>query len=178
VVSIGNGVVRWACSSGGISHANAPIDAVAECPLFEERLAERVRVAREVATHTAQSFQGHSSLPNGLRTIRCTPGRAKEVLGGSIDQTAQAITEGREAVQGLRASTVGAMTAPGHPRLSENSSRPKQDSATSVGLHVQVEGMPQNLHPIVRDEIYQVASEALRNAFRHARATDRSGIPL
>ncbi|MEA3139780.1 MAG: hypothetical protein QOK23_1949, partial [Gammaproteobacteria bacterium] len=29
---------------------------------------------------------------------------------------------------------------------------------------------PRNLHPIVRDEIYRIASEALRNAFRHAEA--------
>jgi signal transduction histidine kinase len=27
------------------------------------------------------------------------------------------------------------------------------------------------LHPIVRDEIYKIAAEALRNAFRHAQAT-------
>jgi signal transduction histidine kinase len=37
-------------------------------------------------------------------------------------------------------------------------------------LHVGVEGTPRNLHPIVRDEIYRIASEALRNAFRHAEA--------
>ncbi len=31
-----------------------------------------------------------------------------------------------------------------------------------------VEGTPRTLHPIVRDEIYRIGSEALRNAFRHA----------
>jgi signal transduction histidine kinase len=35
---------------------------------------------------------------------------------------------------------------------------------------VEVEGTPRNLHPIVRDEIYRIASEALHNAFRHAKA--------
>ena len=29
---------------------------------------------------------------------------------------------------------------------------------------------PRDLHPIVRDEIYKIAAEALRNAFRHAQA--------
>ena len=43
-------------------------------------------------------------------------------------------------------------------------------NAASVGLHVAVEGTPRNLRPIVRDEIYRIASEALRNAFRHAEA--------
>jgi signal transduction histidine kinase len=33
-----------------------------------------------------------------------------------------------------------------------------------------VEGTPRALHPIVRDEIYRIAGEALRNAFRHAEA--------
>ena len=33
-----------------------------------------------------------------------------------------------------------------------------------------VEGTPQNLHPILRDEVYRLAVEALRNAFRHAAA--------
>ena len=35
---------------------------------------------------------------------------------------------------------------------------------------VAVEGEPRDLHPIVRDEIYKLAGEALRNAFRHAHA--------
>jgi len=33
-----------------------------------------------------------------------------------------------------------------------------------------VEGTPRNLHPILRDEVYRIAAEALRNAFRHAQA--------
>jgi signal transduction histidine kinase len=35
---------------------------------------------------------------------------------------------------------------------------------------VAVEGTARNLHPILRDEIYRIAGEALRNAFRHAHA--------
>jgi signal transduction histidine kinase len=33
-----------------------------------------------------------------------------------------------------------------------------------------VEGTPRNLHPILRDEVYRIAGETLRNAFRHAQA--------
>jgi signal transduction histidine kinase len=36
---------------------------------------------------------------------------------------------------------------------------------------VAVDGATRDLHPIVRDEIYKIAAEALRNAFRHAHAT-------
>jgi signal transduction histidine kinase/ligand-binding sensor domain-containing protein len=138
---------------------------------FEERLAERVRVGRELHDTLLQSFQGLLlRFQTAYALFDTRPADAKEVLGSSIDQTAQAITEGREAVQGLRASTVEsndlaqAITTLGEQLAAEAS------SATSVGLHVGVEGTPRNLHPIVRDEIYRVASEALRNAFRHAQA--------
>jgi signal transduction histidine kinase len=40
----------------------------------------------------------------------------------------------------------------------------------TVAFRVEVEGMPRNLHPILRDEVYRIAVEALRNAFRHAQA--------
>jgi signal transduction histidine kinase len=35
---------------------------------------------------------------------------------------------------------------------------------------VEVEGTPQNLHAILRDEVYRIAGEAMRNAFKHAQA--------
>jgi len=35
---------------------------------------------------------------------------------------------------------------------------------------VAVEGTPRNLHPILRDEVYRIAGEAMRNAFSHAQA--------
>jgi signal transduction histidine kinase len=37
-------------------------------------------------------------------------------------------------------------------------------------LEVEVEGTPQRLHPILRDETYRIAGEAMRNAFKHAQA--------
>ena len=37
-------------------------------------------------------------------------------------------------------------------------------------FQVEVEGTPRNLQPILRDEVYRLAGEALRNAFWHAQA--------
>ena len=37
-------------------------------------------------------------------------------------------------------------------------------------VDVAVEDIPRDLRPIVRDNTYQIAAEALRNAFRHAQA--------
>ena len=33
-----------------------------------------------------------------------------------------------------------------------------------------MKGPPRDLHPIIRDELYRITREALRNAFTHARA--------
>ena len=138
---------------------------------LEERVGERTRIARDLHDTLLQNFQGLLlRFQTVLALCETRPAEAKEVLRSSIDQTAQAITEGREAVQGLRASTLEsndlaqAITTLGEQLAADAS------SATSVELLVKVEGTSRNLHPIVRDEIYRVASEALRNAFRHAEA--------
>jgi signal transduction histidine kinase len=41
-------------------------------------------------------------------------------------------------------------------------------NADAPVVHVKVEGAPRDLHPVARDEIYRIAGEGLRNAFRHA----------
>jgi signal transduction histidine kinase len=95
---------------------------------------------------------------------------AKEKLGSAIEQAAAAITEGRDAVQGLRDSTVqGNDLALAISTLGEELAT---DSAKHrpVAFRVAVEGEARNLHPILRDDVYKIAAEALRNAFRHSRA--------
>jgi signal transduction histidine kinase len=92
-------------------------------------------------------------------------------LDKTIDQAAAAVTEGRDAVEGLRASTVQtndlarAIDALGK----ELAADPAMQDVPA--FRVTVEGASRDLHPILRDEIYRVASEALRNAFHHAAAS-------
>ena len=137
---------------------------------LEARVGERTRIARELHDTLLQGFQGlllrfqtvAAMLPN-------RPDEAKQVAVSAVDQAAQAITEGRRAVQGLRASidetndfatelrTAGELAA-------------AETGNESVVLRVEVEGSPRTLHPIVRDDVYRIACEALRNAFRHAQA--------
>jgi signal transduction histidine kinase len=45
-----------------------------------------------------------------------------------------------------------------------------ESNSNRVESFVEVEGTPRDIHPILRDEIYRIAGEALRNAFRHAQA--------
>jgi signal transduction histidine kinase len=70
----------------------------------------------------------------------------------------------------LRASTLErndlaqAIRTVGNELADDGSGQPAFD------FQVVVEGDPRELHPIVRDEIYKIAAEALRNSYRHAAA--------
>ena len=93
---------------------------------------------------------------------------AKKKLGSAIEQAADAITEGRDAVQGLHDSTVqGNDPALAISTLGEELAT-GSDKHPPVAFRVAVEGEARNIHPILRDEVYKIAAEALRNAFRHA----------
>ncbi len=137
----------------------------------EERVDERIRIARELHDTLLQSFHGLLLRFQGAYNLFPTrPDEAQKTLASAIDEAAQAITEGRYAIQGLRSSTVvtndlaRAISTLGEElRTSETS----QDSAV---FHVDVEGTPRELQPILRDEVYRIAGEALRNAFQHAQA--------
>jgi signal transduction histidine kinase/ligand-binding sensor domain-containing protein len=138
---------------------------------LEARVNERTRIARELHDTLLQSFQGlilRFQAATNLLPER--PVEAKQRFESAIDQAAQAITEGRDAVQGLRSSTVEtndlamAISALGEELAADGT------IADSALFRMAVEGTPRNLHPILRDEVYRIAGETLRNAFRHARA--------
>jgi signal transduction histidine kinase len=138
---------------------------------LEARIGERTRIARDLHDTLLQGFHG---LLLRFQTVSLLlperPIEAKEKLDSAIEQAASAITEGRDAVQGLRASTVErndlalAISTLGEELENDSSNhRP-------ATFRVSVEGQARDLHPILRDEIYKIAAEALRNAFHHAQA--------
>ena len=137
---------------------------------LNERVNERTRIARELHDTLLQSFHGLLlRFQTASYLLPERPAEAKEKLDGAIEYAAKAITEGRDAVQGLRSSTVErndlalAISALG----AEVEADP---SSVRPAFHVAVEGETREFHPVVRDEIYKIAAEALRNAFRHAHA--------
>ena len=138
---------------------------------FEERLSERTRIARELHDTLLQSFQAlmfHFQAVND----QLPPGKAKEALERVLDQADQAIIEGRDAIQNLRSSTTvtndlaQAMTA-----LGDELAGAHDGDKAAPTFRVSIEGRARDLHPILRDDIYRIAREALRNAFQHAQAS-------
>lgn len=96
--------------------------------------------------------------------------RAKEKLESAVDQAAQAIAEGRDAVQDLRSSTIETNDLATALTTLAGELAANETNQSAHAIDVQVEGVSRDLHPILRDEVYRVAAEALRNAFRHAQA--------
>ena len=137
---------------------------------LDARVNERTRIARELHDTLLQSVHGVLlRLQTVSQLMRERPMEAQEKLESTIDETAEAITEGRDAVQGLRESTVQsndlalAISTLGEELASDSTSQ-------RPGFRVAVEGEARDLHPILRDEIFRIAAEALRNAFQHAQA--------
>ncbi len=140
--------------------------------VFEERLAERMRIAQELHDTLLQSF--HALMLRFQAVSNLLPERpqqAKEQLEVAIDRAADALTESRDAVQKLRTRAVGssdlveALTRFGHELAEAHSA-----TAAEPSFRVLVEGSPRPINPIVRDELYRIGREAIGNAFRHAHA--------
>lgn len=133
---------------------------------FEERLAERTRIAEQLHDTLLQGFlsasmQLHVAVDN-------LPGdsAAKHSLGRVLELMRQVIDEGRIVLQGLRSSQAWSLN------LEQAFSQIGQelDIPDEIMFRVIVDGQPWPLHPVSRDEIYRIGREALTNAFRYSGA--------
>ena len=140
---------------------------------LEERVGERTRIARDLHDTLLQSFHGILlHFQTGINLLPEHPAEprtseARKTLEKAMHQAKHAIVEGREAIQGLRSSVVETNDlALAMRTLGEELT----DNSQSVAFQVHVEGTPRDLHPILRDEVYRITGEGIRNAFRHADA--------
>jgi len=138
---------------------------------LEARVGERTRIARELHDTLLQSFHGILlHLQTGINLLPERPVDAQKTFESAVDQAERAIIEGREAVQGLRTSTIERNDLALAIRTLGEELAAAETRSRRPEFTVQVEGAPRNLHPIVRDEVYRITGEAMRNAFRHADA--------
>jgi signal transduction histidine kinase/ligand-binding sensor domain-containing protein len=132
---------------------------------LDGRVEERTRIARDLHDTLLQSFHG---LMLRLQVVdeMLPPGKAKQELEETLETGDQTVVEARNAVHDLRSATAnmndlaGALRALGQELATGN----------SANIRLMIEGPRRELRPIIRDEIYRIAREALRNAFAHSGA--------
>ena len=140
---------------------------------FDERLAERTRVARELHDTFLQTVQASKLVADhALRAPEDSARmvRAMEQLSAWLGRATE---EGRAALNSLRASTVTRNDMANALRRAIEECRGENGAEISLI----VTGDSREMHPVVRDEVYRIAYEAIRNACLHSGA-DRIEISL
>ncbi len=153
------GVCAWAAYRLRVYHVSRQLNR-----RFEERLAERTRIAQELHDTLLQGFVSASMQLHVAADRLPADSPARQPLLRVLDLMGRVIEEGRNAVRGLRAA----------------SSTPEDLERAFLGIHeeltatdhadyrVIIEGKPRPLNPIIRDEVYRIGREALLNAFHHS----------
>jgi signal transduction histidine kinase len=132
---------------------------------FEERLAERMRIAQEL----------HDTLLQGVLSVSMQVHVAVDRLPADLPAKSQfdrilqlmgnVIEEGRNTLRGLRSSQSGPQDLEQAFCLIQQELAPQQ----KMDFRVIVEGASRPLQPLIRNEVYRIGREALANAFRHSR---------
>jgi signal transduction histidine kinase/ligand-binding sensor domain-containing protein len=140
---------------------------------FDERLAERTRVAREIHDTFLQTVQGSKLVADHALKDPANDARMARAMEQLSAWLGQATEEGRAALNSLRASTTE------RNDLAE-ALRRAIGECHSQGLgeiSFSVTGNSREMHPVVRDEIYRIGYEAIRNSCAHS-GGDRLNITL
>jgi signal transduction histidine kinase len=131
---------------------------------FEQRLAERIQVARDIHDTLLQTIQGCKLVTDDLLARAGEELPARNTVEKLSVWLGQAIQEGRLALSSLRSS------ATQQNDLAEAFLRAGEEcrSERAVAFELEVDGTARQLHPIVRDEVYRIGYEAIRNACTHS----------
>jgi signal transduction histidine kinase/streptogramin lyase len=134
---------------------------------FEERLAERTRIAQELHDTLLQGLLSASMQLHVANDRLAGNSPAKPLVGRVLELMGRVIEEGRNAVHGLRSPKSAS-------NLQEAFVEVRKDFPvkSQVGFRVIVEGTPRRLRPMIGDEVYRIGREALSNAFQHSHASD------
>jgi signal transduction histidine kinase len=137
----------------------------------EERINERTRIARDLHDTLLQTFQGVVlRFQAASLLLPDRPGDARQTLDTALDEAGQAITEARDAVQGLRGTATATALLPALVSQMGEDFAASHQRPRVPAFRVQVEGTLRLVVPAVRDEVARIVREALRNAFKHADA--------
>jgi len=132
---------------------------------FEERLAERTRIAQELHDTLLQGVIGASMQLDVALDQLPDDASVKPSLAHVLEVMRQVIDKGGDALQRLSSSASN-----GSLDLEQAFSRIRQELGNDdqTALSVTVEGRRRLVHPIIRDEVYRIGREALVNVLRHS----------
>jgi ligand-binding sensor domain-containing protein/signal transduction histidine kinase len=134
---------------------------------LEERVGERTRIARDLHDTFLQTIQGSKLVVDDALEPSTDPIRMRRAMQQLSVWLASAMQEGRAALNSLRTATTQTND------LAEALRRVTVDGLipSSMAVTFSVVGDAKEMHPIVRDEIYRIGYEAIRNACVHSGAS-------
>jgi signal transduction histidine kinase len=134
---------------------------------FQERAAERERIASEIHDTVIQDMTG-AVLQMELVSFQIAdhPQTAAESLETLSARLRETIGRSRNMVSNLHSTAVPQNSLLEVLKHAEAEFRMGDEPA----FRLISEGKPRQVHPLIRDEIYRICREALANAFRHAGA--------
>ena len=134
---------------------------------LEERVGERTRIARDLHDTFLQTIQGSKLVVDDALEQSTDPIRMRRAMQQLSVWLASAMQEGRAALNSLRRATSQTNDlAEALRRVTEDGVIPR-----SMAVIFSVVGDAKEMHPIVRDEIYRIGYEAIRNACTHSGAS-------
>jgi len=155
-------ILGLALSGGGAFYLRHRLTARRITQQYEDRMAERERIARELHDTLLQNVQALVlKFHNLTNTLPDDASRGQ--VAEAIDRAEQVVVESRERIMDLRTA-----------RSSEDLAQRLSVAADFTGamakpeLRVTTLGETRQLTPSVLDEITQIGSEAIRNAMRHS----------
>ncbi len=145
-----------------LSHLTAEMNA-----RLDERVIERTRLARDLHDTLIQTIHGTKMVADAGLDDPKDPAALQRALQRVSDVLEQASQEGRAALSALRSSAMQ------RTDLAEAIEQAAEDCVpkNSMSFSLTVEGNARDIHPIVRDEVYRIAYEAMRNACSHSKGT-------
>ena len=134
---------------------------------FDERLAERTRMARDLHDTFLQTIQGSKLVADDALDLSADPIRMRRAMEQLSLWLGTATQEGQVALNFLHTATTQTND------LAEALRRATEDGLIpgSMAVAFSVVGDAKEMHPIVRDEIFRIGYEAIRNACTHSGAS-------